>query len=90
MPIPKLYHTCRKMLSKLRPDERKTRIRNFSWLLVGLYKSRSVHLSKVAEKIPGAACLPSLTLELPRFSGSSAKIVLNIGRWRMSPKIHSS
>jgi len=58
MPIPELYHTCHKMLRNLRPDERKTRIRNFSWLLVGLYESRSVHLSKVAEKIPGAACPP--------------------------------
>jgi hypothetical protein len=72
MPIPKLYHTCRKMLSNLRPDERKTRIRNFSWLLVGLYKSRSVHLSKVAEKIPGAACLPSLTRRIRRLLNNPA------------------
>ena len=72
MPIPELYHTCHKMLSKLRPDERVTRIRNFSWLLVGLYESRSVHLSKVADKIPGAACLPSLTRRMRRLLDNPA------------------
>jgi hypothetical protein len=66
MPTPELYHTCRKMLSELCPGERITRIRNFSWLMVGLYKSRSVHLSKVAESIPGGACLPSVTRRLRR------------------------
>ena len=66
MPIPELYHTCRKMLKELRPEERVTRIRNFNWLMVGLYGSRSVHLSKVAEKIPGAACPPSLAWRMRR------------------------
>lgn len=66
MPIPELFHTCHQMLRELRPEERVTRIRNFSWLMVGLYESRSVHLSKVAEKIPGRACLPSLTRRMRR------------------------
>jgi len=72
MPIRELYHTCHKMLSGLRPQERITRIRNFSWLLVGLYKSRSVHLSKVAENIPGKAYLPSLTRRLRRLLDNRA------------------
>jgi len=72
MPIPELYHTCRKMLTDLRPEERVTRIRNFSWLLVGLYESRSVHLSKVADKIPGTACLPSLTRRMRRLLDNPA------------------
>ena len=72
MPIPELYHTCRKMLRNLRPDERVTRIRNFSWLLSGLYESRSVHLSKIAEKIPGAAYLPSLTRRIRRLLDNPA------------------
>jgi hypothetical protein len=72
MPIPELYHTCRKMLRNLRPGERETRIRNFSWLLVGLYESRAVHLSKIAEKIPGAACLPSLTRRIRRLLDNPA------------------
>lgn len=72
MPIPELYHTCHQMLRELRPGERVTRIRNFSWLLAGLYKSRSVHLSKVAEKIPGRACLPSLTRRMRRLLDNPA------------------
>ena len=72
MPIPELYHTCHQMLRELRPGERVTRIRNFSWLLVGLYESRSVHLSKVAEKIPGRACLPSLTRRIRRLLDNPA------------------
>jgi len=60
------------MLRTLRPEERVTRIRNYSWLLVGLYESRSVHLSKVAEKIPGSACLPSLTRRLRRLLDNPA------------------
>ena len=72
MPIPELYHTVHKMLRELRPDERVTRIRNFSWLMVGLYESRSVHMSKVAEKIPGTACLPSLTRRVRRLLDNPA------------------
>ena len=72
MPIPELYHTCSKMLRELRPDERVTRIRTFSWLMVGLYESRSVHLSKVAEKIPGRASLPSLTRRVRRLLDNPA------------------
>jgi hypothetical protein len=72
MPIPELYHTCQKMLKELCPGERITRIRNFSWLMVGLYKSRSVHLSKVAESIPGEAYLPSVTRRLRRLLSNPA------------------
>jgi hypothetical protein len=61
-----------KMLRELRPDERVTRIRNFSWLLVGLYQSRSVHLSKVAENIPGHAYLPSQTRRMRRLLDNRA------------------
>ena len=72
MPIKELYHICRKMVTDLRPGERITRIRNFSWLLSGLYASRSVHLSKIAEKIPGTARLPSLTRRIRRLLNNSA------------------
>lgn len=72
MPNTELYHTCRKMLSELCPGERVTRIRNFSWLMVGLYKSRSVHLSKVAENIPGGAYLPSVTCRMRRLLNNPA------------------
>ncbi len=72
MPIPELYHKCHHMLRELRPTERVTRIRNFSWLLVGLYQSRAVHLSKVAENIPGSADWPSLTRRMRRLRDNRA------------------
>ncbi len=67
MPINELYHTLNYAVSQLRPKERVTRKRNFVWLLVGLFDSRSVHLSKVAGKIPGAAVLVSKTRRLQRW-----------------------
>lgn len=67
MPTLILYHNWIKKIRELRPGERVTRIRNLAWLLVGLYQSRSVHLSKIAEKIPSKAFLPSMTRRLSRF-----------------------
>lgn len=78
MPTIELYHNWSRRIRELRPDERITRVRNLSWLLVGLYQSRSVHLSKIAEKIPGAACLPSLTRRVSRLLSNPA---LNVRRW---------
>jgi hypothetical protein len=46
--------------------ERKTRIRNFTWLIVGIYQSRSINLSRIAGKIPGSAKLVSFTRRLSR------------------------
>jgi len=72
MPINTLYHIWSKQIQQMRPKERITRMRNFTWLLVGLYRSRSVHLSKIAEKIPGTATFPSLTRRLSRFLDNPA------------------
>jgi hypothetical protein len=35
-------------------------VQNLSWLLAGIYASKSVHLSKVASKIPGKTLLVSI------------------------------
>lgn len=67
MPITKLYHTWVKKITQLLPNERVTRVRNLAWLLAGIYASKSVHLSKVASKIPGTAMLLSITRRLDRF-----------------------
>lgn len=67
MPIRELYHSWNRFVNRLRPEERVTRKRNFVWLLVGLYQCRSVHLSKIAEKIPGLTCLPSRVRRIQRF-----------------------
>ena len=44
-----------------------TRVQNLTWLLAEIYASKSVHLSKVASKIPGTAMLLSITWRLGRF-----------------------
>ena len=49
-----------------------TQVRNFVWLIIGIYQSRSVHLSRVAGKIPGPAKLLSTTRRLSRFLDNSA------------------
>jgi hypothetical protein len=67
MSINHLYHTWFRRIKQLRSGERVTRLRNFVWLLVGIYKSKSVHLSKVALEIPGAAKSPSITRRLSRW-----------------------
>jgi hypothetical protein len=58
MPTQELYHTWNKLISCLLPGERITRKRTLVSLLIGLYQSRSVHLSKIAEKVPGWPACP--------------------------------
>src|SRR5215210_8892316 len=72
MPINRLHGTLQRLLLQLRPAERITRIRNFSRLLVGLCLSRSVHLSKISNKIPTKATLPSATRRLSRLLDNAA------------------
>jgi len=72
MPINELYHTWRQRICELRPSQRITQIRNFAWLLVGIYKSRSVYLSRIAGKIPGSAKLLSITRRLSRLLDNPA------------------
>jgi Transposase DDE domain len=67
MPITKLYHTWMNKITQLFPKERVTRRQNLAWLLAGVFQSKSVHLSKVASKIPGPATLNSTTRRLDRF-----------------------
>jgi hypothetical protein len=67
MSITKLYLTWMNKITQLLPHERVTRRRNLAWLMTGIFQSKSVHLSKVASKIPGAAMLVSATRRLDRF-----------------------
>jgi hypothetical protein len=67
-----LYHTWLNWIEQLRPGERVTRLRNLAWLLVGIYRSKAVHLSKVALKIPGDANSLSITRRLSRFLDNPA------------------
>ena len=66
MPINQLYHTWIQRILELRPGQRITQVRNFVWLIIGIYQSRSVSLSRIASKIPGSAQLLSFTRRLSR------------------------
>src|SRR5450756_316718 len=78
MPINALYHTWIMEIRQLRPRERITRVKNFAWLLVGIYQSRSVYLSRIAGKIPGQAKLLSFTQRLSRLLANPA---INVHAW---------
>jgi hypothetical protein len=67
MSINHLYHIWFERIAQLRPREHKARMRNMVWLLVGMYQAKSVHLSKIAVKIPWAkSTLPSGIRRLSR------------------------
>lgn len=73
-----LYHNVLARLGQLLPRERITRRRNMALLVVGLYLSRSVHLSLVVRKWPSASKEPSLVNRLRRFLSNRR---LEVRRW---------
>jgi len=78
MPTNELYHNWMQQICELRPNQRITQVRNFVWLVVGIYLSHSVTLSKIAGKIPGPAKLVSTTRRLSRFLDNPA---INVREW---------
>jgi hypothetical protein len=62
-------------ICELRPEQRITQVRGFVLLIVGIYQSRSVHLSRIAGKIPGSAKLLSITRRLSRLLDNPALCV---------------
>jgi Transposase DDE domain len=72
MPINRLNNTWNRRIQELRPGQRSTQIRNFVWLIIGIYQSRSVCLSRIAGKIPGPAKLLSTTRRLSRMLANPA------------------
>ena len=78
MPINELYDTWKKRICELRPGQRVTHVRNFVWLMIGIYQSHSVCLSKIALKIPGTAMLVSTTRRLSRFLENPA---IHVREW---------
>ncbi len=63
----RLYLTWFTELKRMIEDWRLPQVRNLTWLLVGIYLSRSVQLQNVAQKIPARATLVSVTRRLSRF-----------------------
>jgi len=66
MPTNNLYHTWFQRIQELRPGQRITQTRNIVWLIIRIYQSRSVCLSRIARKIPGPAKLLSMTRRMSR------------------------
>jgi len=59
-------------------EQRITKIRDFLWLIVGIYHSRSVNLCRAAGKIPVKEKLVSITLRLSRMLMNPA---IAAGEW---------
>jgi hypothetical protein len=72
MPTNHLYDTWKRRILELRPDQRITQVRNFAWLIIGIFQSRSVCLSRIAGKVPGPAKLLSMTRRLSRLLANPA------------------
>ncbi len=72
MPTNNHYHTLFQRIQELRPGQRITQVRNFTWMLMGIYLSHAVHLSKIATKMPGDAKLLSLVRRLSRLLDNPA------------------
>jgi len=78
MPINELYHTWFMRIRQMQPTERITRIRNFTWLIVGIHQSCSVYLSRIAGKMTGKTKLLSFIQRLSRLLANPA---INVRAW---------
>src|SRR5574338_756816 len=67
MPINRFYHTWMERIRQLFPRLHLPQQRNLAWVLVGVYLSRSVALSRIAGKMPGPAKRVSRIRRLERF-----------------------
>ena len=74
----RLYRTWFEPLAQLSPDGRHSRVRNMTWLIVGLYRAMTVHLSAIVRKWPLSAKNPSLWRRLERFLSNPA---LHVREW---------
>jgi hypothetical protein len=72
LPNSVLYRMWRERLAQLAPNECQTRLANMLWLVVGLYKARSVYLSMIARQFPIRAKKLSLVRRLERFLDNGA------------------
>jgi Transposase DDE domain len=72
MPINETYRTWIQRICELRPNQRKTQVQNFVWLVVGIFHSHSVSLSKIAGRVMSTAKNVSTVRRLSRFLASPA------------------
>lgn len=62
-----LYDIWFRQVRKLLPNERVTRRRTLVWMIVGMYQSQSMHLSKIAAKMPTRVRRRSTVQRFSRF-----------------------
>lgn len=74
MPANRLYHIWSARIRQLCPQAKKKVVHKFTWLLVGIYLARKVHLSLIANKIPGRAKLLSRVQQLSRLLQSPIRV----------------
>ena len=67
-----LYSTWHRALAQTIPDRCPSRLKNLTWLGVGLYLAMNVQLSAIVRKWPLAAKNTSLTRRLERFLDNPA------------------
>jgi hypothetical protein len=72
MSINRLYHIWFQEIEQMWSHLRLTQRRNLTYLLVGIYLSKSVALNNIALKIPGQAVEVSVQRRLSRFLGNPA------------------
>jgi hypothetical protein len=72
MSINHLYHIWFRQIEQMLSHLRLTQKRNLTYLLVGIYLSKSVALNEIALKIPGQAVEVSVQRRLSRFLGNPA------------------
>ncbi len=72
MPINHLYDTWKTRIMELLPRQRITQVRDFVWLMIGIYQSRWVCLSKIACRIAGEVKLLISTRWLSRLLDNPA------------------
>lgn len=78
MPINKTYRTWIQRICELRPKQRITQVKNFVWLVVGIFHSRSVSLSRIAGKVISTAKNVSTVRRLSRFLANPA---IDVRHW---------
>lgn len=66
MSIVQTYHIMVERMKAIVPQERITRIRGMAWLQSGMMQSGSVHLHRIASKLPGKAKKVSVVRQLER------------------------
>ena len=78
MPINETYRTWIQRICEVRPKQRITQVQNFVWLVVGIYHSRSVNLSRIAGKVLSTAKNVSIVRRLSRFLANPA---IDVRKW---------